>query len=502
MSSPRRGSRLLAVLALFALSMSFQASSAGPEVAPAVHAKMLADPAYKAYEDEKSALLRSGLRGEARSRALKALDAANRAVIQKAFSAAGLGGLLSNTVRLHPEGLFAPPFTMDGDTRVYTPPFTSRVANSGDASFDGRVVAESDTFTSGAMAQNTYRSYVGVNVKVPPLAVGMVASAEVDVTAAALETNAGLTGARARAGVMLQAAGALPGDGFWDVALLQQDGDAGTHDHWATYEKKGLKRVSSTVVPVTPGGIARVAGGVTAWVDSNWDSHAFASATGNVRRILVKFIYPPAPTPTPIPAYAMVPTPIPAYAMVPTPIPAYAMTPTLPPAMALPTPALIPGLAQKLLAGPADVALFALPSGTGWPTELVVKNLGGKASESTIVRAKVVLTQGNLDVVAQNCKPRFVDFDEAVPALAPGKSVSIGLLTKIGPSALAAWVALNKPALAHGRPVKTPTPNPVQTFVVCRYTLTASLGQNQNQGDPNAKNNTLTRDIVENVPLK
>ena len=482
--------------------MPFRAPSAGAEVTPTVRAKMLADPAYKAYEAKRSALLRSGLRGEARSRALRALDDANRAVIQKAFSAAGVGSLLSNVVRIHPEGLFAPPFTMDGDTRVYTPPFASRVANSGDASFDGRVVADADTFTSGAMALNTYRSYAGVNVKVPPLAVGMVASAEVDVTAAALETNAGLTGARARAGVMLQAAGALPGDGFWDVALIQQDGDAGTHDNWAIYAKKGLKRISSTVVPVTPGGIARVGGGVTAWVDSNWDSHAFASATGNVRRIRVTFIYAATPTPTPIPAYAMVPTPLQALVMTPTPIQAFAMTPTLPPAMAVPTPALIPGLAQKFLGGPADLALSALPPGTGWPTQLVVKNLAGKASESTLVRAKVVLTQGDLDVVAQNCMPRFVDFDEAVPALAPGASATISLLTKLGPNALALWKAINKPVAPRGRPVKTPTPNPVQTFVVCRYALTASLGQNQNLGDPNPKNNALTRDIVENVPLK
>ena len=64
------------------------------------------------------------------------------------------------------------------------------------------------------------------------------------------------------------------------------------------------------------------------------------------------------------------------------------------------------------------------------------------------------------------------------------------------------WKAINKPVAPRGRPVKTPTPNPVQTFVVCRYALTASLGQNQNLGDPNPKNNALTRDIVENVPLK
>ena len=476
----------LFLLAIASLSL---APAAHGDADPALRTKMLADPAYKAYEDGKSAILRSGLKGEARSRALRALDDANRVVIQKAFSAAGLGGLLSNTVRLLPEGFFGPGFTMDGDTRVYTPPFASRVANSGDASLDGHVVAESDTFTSGAMAQNTYRTYVGVNITVPANAIGMVASAEVDVSAAAVETNAGLTGARARSGVVLQAAGALPGDGFFDVSLIQQDADAGTHDHWTAYAKTGLKKVSSAVVPVTPGGIARVGGGVTAWVDSNWDSHAFASASGNLRSIRVKFIYAAAPTPTPLQAFVMTPTPL----------QAFVMTPTLPPAMAMP--ALNPGLAQKFLGGPADLALVALPPGSGWPTELVVKNIAGKTSESTLVRAKVVLTQGDLDVVAQNCRPRFVDFDEAVPALAPGQSATVGLLTKIGPEALAAWTAVNKPAV-RSRPAKTPTPNPVQTIVVCRYALTASLGQNQNLGDPNPKNNTLTRDIVENVPLK
>jgi hypothetical protein len=489
MPLPADRTRRLALVASAALLLA--ARPAHAQVTRVTQAKMLADPAYKAYEDKRSALLRSGLRGEARSRALRALDDANRAVLQKAYSAAGLGGLLSNTVRLLPEGSFGPGFTMDGDTRVYAPPFASRVANSGDASLDGHVVAQSDTFTSGAMAQNTYRTYVGVNITVPANAIGMAASVEVDVSDAAVETNAGLTGARARAGVVLQAAGALPGDGFFDVWLMQQDADAGTHDHWTAYTKKGLKTVSSTVVPVTPGGIARVGGGVTAWVDSNWDSHAFASASGNLRAIRVKFIYAAAPTPTP--------QPLQAYVLTPTPLQAFVLTPTLPPAMALPTPA--PGLAQKFLTAPADIALSALPPGSGWPSELVVKNLAGKTSESTLVRAKVVLTQGDLDVVAQNCHPRFVDFDEAVPALAPGQSATIGLQAKIGTEALASWTAVNKPA-ARSRPVKTPTPNPVQTFVVCRYALTASLGQNQNLGDPNKKNNVLTRDIVENVPLK
>ncbi len=458
-------------LVLVIASMAFAPAAKG-DVDAAVQAKMLADPAYKAYEDKKSAILRSSLKGEARSRALRALQDANWALIQKAFRDAGVGHLLANTVRIVPAGAFLP-FTMDGDTRVYTPPFTTRVANSGDASLDGRVVAESDTFDSAAMASSTYRSYAGVNVAVPPNAVGMVASAEVDVSRVDLETDALYTGAQARGGVMVQASGLLPGDGFWDVLLIGQVGDAGTGDNWGG-GKPGQKSVTSLVTPVAPGSSVRVAGGVTAWVDSNWNSHAFASATGTVRSIRVKFIYAPGAAPTP----------------------------TLPPAMALPTPALIPGAANKIFAGPADVALFALPAGAGWPTELVVKNLGGKASESTLVRAKVVLTQGNLDVVAQNCKPRFVDFDEAVPALEPGASATIGLLTKLAPNAVAAWNAVNKPALAGARPVKTPTPNPVQTTVTCRYQLTAELGKNQNLGDPHPENNTLKRDIVENVPLK
>lgn len=95
-----------------------------------------------------------------------------------------------------------------------------------------------------------------------------------------------------------------------------------------------------------------------------------------------------------------------------------------------------------------------------------------------------------------------MDFDEAVPALAPGASATIGLLTKLAPNAIAAWNAVNKPALAGARPMATPTPNPVQTIVTCRYSLTASLGANQNQSDPHPENNKLTRDIVESVPLK
>ena len=148
MPLPADRTRRLALVASAALLLA--ARPANAQVTRATQAKMLADPAYKAYEDKRGALLRSGLRGEARSDALKALDDANRAVIQKAYSAAGLGGLLSNTVHLLPEGFLGPGFTMDGDTRVYTPPFASRVANSGDASLDGHVVAKSDTFTSGA----------------------------------------------------------------------------------------------------------------------------------------------------------------------------------------------------------------------------------------------------------------------------------------------------------------------------------------------------------------
>ena len=461
------------LLLAFAATLIALAPAARGDADPALRAKMLADPAYKAYEDKKDAILRSGLKGEARSRALTALQEANWAVIQKAFRDAGIAHLLATRVRVVPEGAFGQPFTMDGDTRVYIPPFTSRVANSGNATSDGFVQAESDTFQSGAMARTTYRSYVGVTVAVPSNAVGLVASAEVDVSRVDLETNADLTGAAARGGVMVQASGLLPGDGFYDVPLIGQVGDAGTGDHWGG-GTPGKKSVTTSLVPVAPGSSVRVAGGVTAWVDSNWNSRAFASATGTVRRILVSFIYAPGAAPTP----------------------------TLPPAIAVPTPALIQGAANKIFAGPADVALFALPAGDGWPTELVVKNLGGKTSDSTLVRAKVVLTQGDLDVVAQNCRPRFVDFDEAVPALAPGASATIGLLTKLAPNAVAAWNGINKPALARSRPVSTPTPNPVQTIVTCRYHLTAELGKNQNLGDLHPENNKLARDIVENVPLK
>ncbi|MBK9064529.1 MAG: hypothetical protein IPL89_15255 [Acidobacteria bacterium] len=471
---PIRRIRLLLLLALAALTI---VPAAQGEVNQALQAKLLADPAYKAYEDKKSAILRSGLKGEARSRALKALQDANRAVIEKAWGAAGVGHLLANTVRVLPEGAFAVPFTMDGDTRVYLPPFKAFVANHGDVMPNGWVVAESDTFDDNGMTSNTYRSYAGVDIDVPPNAVAMLASAEVDVGHATVDTNAGLTSASARAGVMLQATGAMPGDGFFDVLLIRQDGSLGTHDHWDSYKKPGLKRVTSLVIPVKAGGNVRVAGGVTARVESSWGSSAFASATGYVRRLLVRFVYAPAPTPTPIPIFA-----------------------------ATPAPAVIPEVARKMLAGPADVALFALPAGDGWPMELVVKNLGGKASESTLVRARVVLKNVGADDVAKSCAPRFVDFDEAVPALEPGGSAAIPLLTKALPAAVAAWNALNKPALARERPVSAPataaTRSPIAHIVDCRYTLTAGLGANQNHGDPHPENNTLTREIREAVSAK
>jgi hypothetical protein len=470
---------------LYALTAATIAPVARGQVDLATQAKILADPGYRAYDEKHKALLRSGLRGEAMFRQMKALQDANRAVIEKAFRAAGAAQLLSGGMRLT-QGTFAPPVAMDGDWHVYAPPFDHRVANNAlcQADASGNVGAETDT-DGNQLSDVTYRGYVGTSFVIPSNVIGMVVAADVDVYHAEVFTHCSFNSATGRASVMVQAQGALPGDGFFDTALMEQFGSVASHDNWGTYSNPGVKHVSSTVVPVVPGRTVTVAAGLAAWGHSSISSDVHVGAIGKVTRILVKFIAAPVPTPTPIQAFAMTPTPIQAFAMTPTPVAA-----------------LNPGLAQKLLGGPADVALFALPSGNGWPTELVVKNLGGRKSDSTIVRAKVVLTQGDLDVVAQNCKPRFVDFDEAVPALAPGASTTISLVAKIGPEALAVWQALNKPVRTGVRPAKTPTPNPVETIVVCRYTMTAGLGTNQNVNDPQKQNNQLTRDIVENVLLK
>jgi hypothetical protein len=159
----------------------------------------------------------------------------------------------------------------------------------------------------------------------------------------------------------------------------------------------------------------------------------------------------------------------------------------------------------RLAAGPPDLVLIASPP-AGWPAEFVVKNLGSGPSETTTLRATVTLQQADVEAVARNCTPRFVDFEGAVPPLQPKTGLAaVHVLTQIKPEALAAWNALNKPP-TRGRPApaKTPTPlpNPVQQMVACRYTLTAVLGTGQNRNDPHPQDNSLKRDIVEYVPFK
>jgi hypothetical protein len=289
-------------------------------------------------------------------------------------------------------------------------------------------------------------------------------------------TNCGLNSAIARAGISVQAhpAGG-PGEGWFDQQLMELKADIGTHLTWADdYPYPGLKHVTLPFVPVTPGSFASVSAGLFAWGHSSWESDVFVGATGYVRKLYVRFLYPPAPTPTPIPIVAA----------------------TAPPKVNA-------AVAQSVLAGPADLALSAQPAGDGWPAELVVRNVGGKTSESTSVRAKVTLQKGITDEVARSCSPKFVDFDEAVPALAPGATAKILLLTKLSPAALAAWNTANKPSPARAAvgPGPTPTRATVAHVVDCRYTLTASLETNQNRDDPHPENNALTREIKETVSV-
>lgn len=160
----------------------------------------------------------------------------------------------------------------------------------------------------------------------------------------------------------------------------------------------------------------------------------------------------------------------------------------------------------RIAAGPPDLVLIASPP-AGWPAEFVVKNLGAGPSDATLLRATVALQQADVDAVARNCTPKFVDFEDVVPSLQPKTGLAtVRVLTQIRPEALAAWNALNKPAtrIARPSPPKTPTPlpNPVQQMVTCRYTLTAALGAGQNQADPHPQDNSVRRDIVEYVPFK
>lgn len=159
----------------------------------------------------------------------------------------------------------------------------------------------------------------------------------------------------------------------------------------------------------------------------------------------------------------------------------------------------------RIAAGPPDLVLIASPP-AGWPAEFVVKNLGSGPSEATALHATVALQQADVEAVARNCTPRFVDFEDVVPSLQPKTGLAtVRVLTQIKPEALAAWNALNKPQ-TRGRPApaKTPTPlpNPVQQMVTCRYTLTAVLGTGQNRNDPHPQDNSLKRDIVDYVQVK
>jgi hypothetical protein len=465
------------LLRAFAASVLILAAApARAQLDDTAKAKILADPGYKAYEMKRKEIVRSGLKGDAKLKALAALQETNRTVIQKAFQSAGAAGLVFGRPQIHASDITAPGFTLDGDTRVYGPPFSHHVSTgAGNDAYEGGWVAASVDTDGVQLSDVTFRSYAGISVRVPPNALGMVVSADIEVGHIQIYTNCGLNSATGRVGVMLEAQGTLRTDGFNDQQLFEQFGGVGSHGNWGIYPYSGIRHVTSAVVPVTPGDWASAAAGFWAWGHSSYESDVFAAGTGTVRKIYVRFLFPPPPTPTPIAIVA-----------------------------ATAAPKVSASAAQSFLAGPPDLVLSALPAGDGWPTELVEKNVGGKTSESTLVRAKVVLKNGDGDDVAKSCSPRFVDFDEAVPALAPGASATVGLLTKIGPAALAAWSASNKPAPARAAaaPGPTPTRAPVAHVVDCRYTLTASLGTNQNRDDPHVDNNSLTRTIHETVSAK
>lgn len=147
-----------------------------------------------------------------------------------------------------------------------------------------------------------------------------------------------------------------------------------------------------------------------------------------------------------------------------------------------------------------DLAVSLDPDfATVWPTKFTVKNLGVSPSEDTILRVKVEVLQGDLDVVKQNCKPRFTDFDEVVSELAPGAQKTIAPPSVVGAIRFRPGLSLQ------ARPV-TPTPapagSPVQQVVACQYAITAELAQNHNLKDTNRSNDKLARTIHVDVPLK
>lgn len=467
------------ILRVFAASvLVLAAAPARAQLDDAARAKILADPGYKAYEAKRREIVRSGLKGDARLKALAALQEANRTVIEKAFRAAGFSQPLFVRPQVHTVNLTAPAFTMDGDTRVYTAPFPNlHTSGQGTYASPGGSVVTSTSTEDFNFSDITVRSAAGVRVDVPANAAVMVVSADVEVGRIQMYTNCGLNSAIARAGITVQAyQPGGPGEGWFDQQLMELKADIGTHLTWADdYPYPGIKHVTLPVVAVTPGAFVWVSAGFYAWGHSGRMSDVFASATGYVRKLYVRFIYPPAPTPTPIAIVA-----------------------------ATAAPKVNAAVAQSSLAGPPDLALSALPAGDGWPMELVVTNVGGRTSESTLVRAKLALKNAADPGVAASCSPKFVDFDEAVPALAPGATAKVSLLPKLSPGALAAWNAANRPAPARAAvlPGPTPTRAAVAHVVECRYTLAASLGTNQNRDDPHPENNALTREIREAVSAK
>ena len=65
---------------------------------------------------------------------------------------------------------------------------------------------------------------------------------------------------------------------------------------------------------------------------------------------------------------------------------------------------------------PPDLAVSVEPDlPTAWPTAFRVRNLGSHFSDETTLDVSVEVLQGDLDVVKQNCHPRFTDFKVKVP---------------------------------------------------------------------------------------
>ncbi len=165
--------------------------------------------------------------------------------------------------------------------------------------------------------------------------------------------------------------------------------------------------------------------------------------------------------------------------------------------------------------GPPDLALTLDPDLAGvWPKTVTVADKGGP-SKPTFLAVTVKTLSPADPPVARNCalmdetRTHTVEalagggarrtFD--VPPLKPSKAQTEALLHAIAPPGPTPTPAAGTPKAGVQPPLAYHDPN-VHRVVTCQYALTARLGSDTNVNDPAKQNNSLSRTIRIDVPLR